>query len=157
MFKGYREETGFTLDNIDGFNKRILKYSMLIDEDVFKLKRYLDEQKDDSMLHLFRAKPSELVNDNVGTEFEKDDLNFKIKDAEAYHEGMQAMKDHRELTCKEGDVERSWASMPNEVEDDRLKARMVSFKQLYDFNNLVLNRSFLKKRTKVSEDHIEKL
>ncbi len=37
------------------------------------------------------------------------------------------------------------------------KARLMSFTQLYDFNNLGLNRSFLRKRTKKSENHIEVL
>ena len=46
---------------------------------------------------------------------------------------------------------------PNIIEDDRLKARMFSFKQLYEFNNLVLNKSYLKKRTTVNETHIAKL
>lgn len=70
---------------------------------------------------------------------------------------MNALKDGREVSAKDGDVEREWSCIPNEVEDDRLKARMISFKQLYDFTNLVLNRSYLKKRTKTSEEHITKL
>ena len=32
---------------------------------------------------------------------------------------------------------------------------MISFQQLYDFNNLCLNRSFLRKRTKSNEEHID--
>lgn len=34
---------------------------------------------------------------------------------------------------------------------------MFTFKQLYKLNNLCLNKSFLRKRTKVSEDKIEVL
>ena len=47
--------------------------------------------------------------------------------------------------------------MPNLIEEDKLKARMFTFKQLYDFNNLCLNKSFLKKRVTVNEEHIAKL
>ena len=34
---------------------------------------------------------------------------------------------------------------------------MLSFQQLYDFNNLCLNRSYLRKRTKNNEEHIDAL
>jgi hypothetical protein len=34
---------------------------------------------------------------------------------------------------------------------------MFTFKQLYQLNNLCLNKSFLRKRTKVSEDNISVL
>ena len=43
-----------------------------------------------------------------------------------------------------------------EKEDtDLIEARLISFKQLYDFSNLFLNRSYLKKRTKNNEEHID--
>lgn len=109
------------------------------------------------MKEMFQAQPEELQNDNVGTETEKDDLNFMIDNPDMYNEGMTSLKDGRESASKSGDYERDWSMIPNKVEDDRLKARMVSFKQLYEFNNLVLNRSYLKKRTKVNEGHISKL
>ena len=153
-FTNYVDTTGFQLDNIEGFNKRILKYAMLVDKESFELKNYFDEQKNDSMLHMFGAKPSELQNDNVGTEHAKDDLDFEIKHLDEYRDKMITMKDSREIQAKEGDFERGWSCVPNEVEDDRLKARTISFKQLYDFTNLVLNRSYLKKRTAVSEEKI---
>ena len=47
-----------------------------------------------------------------------------------------------------------YAPIPNNKENELTKARLVSFTQLYDFNNLCLNKSFLRKRTKHSEDHI---
>ena len=50
-----------------------------------------------------------------------------------------------------------YAPIPNNKENELTKARLVSFKQLYDFNNLCLNKSFLRKRTKQSEDHISVL
>lgn len=36
--------------------------------------------------------------------------------------------------------------VPNQHENNLKKARLVTFEQLYDFNNLFLNKSFLKKR-----------
>jgi hypothetical protein len=36
-----------------------------------------------------------------------------------------------------------------------MEARLVSFKQLYDFSNMFLNKSYLKKRTKNNENHID--
>jgi uncharacterized protein with NRDE domain len=45
-----------------------------------------------------------------------------------------------------------------EKEDtDLIEARLISFKQLYDFSNLFLNKSYLKKRTKNNEEHIDAL
>jgi hypothetical protein len=43
------------------------------------------------------------------------------------------------------------------IENNLLKPRMFTFKQLYQLNNLCLNKSFLRKRTKVSEDNISVL
>ena len=34
---------------------------------------------------------------------------------------------------------------------------MFTFEQLYDFNNLFLNKSYLKKRMKIAEDKVSKL
>ena len=34
---------------------------------------------------------------------------------------------------------------------------MFTFEQLYDFNNLFLNKSYLKKRMKIAEDKVTKL
>ena len=34
---------------------------------------------------------------------------------------------------------------------------MMTFKQIYDFMNLFLNKSYLKKRTKNSEEHIDSI
>lgn len=34
-------------------------------------------------------------------------------------------------------------------------ARLVTFKQLYDFNNLFLNKSYLRKRVKSTENHLD--
>ena len=50
-----------------------------------------------------------------------------------------------------------FAPVPNSGENELTKARLVTFKQLYDFNNMFLNKSYLRKRTKYSEDHISKL
>jgi hypothetical protein len=35
------------------------------------------------------------------------------------------------------------------------ESRLVTFKQLYDFNNLFLNKSYLRKRVKSTEDHLD--
>ena len=43
------------------------------------------------------------------------------------------------------------------IENNLLKPRMLTFKQHYQLNNLCLNKSFLRKRTKVSEDNISVL
>ena len=50
-----------------------------------------------------------------------------------------------------------FATVPNEGENELTKARLVTFKQLYDFNNMVLNKSYLRKRTAKTEDHVSKL
>ena len=70
-------------------------------------------------------------------------------------------KDKKE---KEGDFsKKKWirpnhqAYIPNDVEDPLTKARMFSFKQLYEFNNLYLNKSFLRKRTRNAEEDIFKI
>ena len=44
--------------------------------------------------------------------------------------------------------------LPNKKENTLTKARLVSFKQLYEFNNLCLNKSFLRKRTRAAEEDI---
>ena len=44
------------------------------------------------------------------------------------------------------------------IEGEELnKARLITFKQLYEFINLVMNKSYLKKRTKFAEDHLSSL
>lgn len=50
-----------------------------------------------------------------------------------------------------------FAPVPNQEENELTKARMVTFKQLYEFNNLFLNKSYLRKRTGRSEEYIAKL
>jgi hypothetical protein len=50
-----------------------------------------------------------------------------------------------------------WAPVPNTEENELTKARLVTFKQLYDFNNFVLNKSYLRKRTSRNEEYISKL
>lgn len=99
------------------------------------------------------------MNDNVGTDAEADALDFGAPDGdEAYYEStVAAVLEGRKDAYKNGPYGREASLLPNSVESDRLKARTFSFKQLYEFNNLVLNKSFLKKRTKVNEDHIAKL
>lgn len=46
--------------------------------------------------------------------------------------------------------------VPNDTENNLLKARTFSFQQLYEFNNLCLNKSFLRKRVRASEEDIDK-
>ena len=46
--------------------------------------------------------------------------------------------------------------VPNNTENNLLKARTFSFHQLYEFNNLCLNKSFLRKRVRASEEDIDK-
>ena len=48
-------------------------------------------------------------------------------------------------------------NLPNMKENNLTKARMLSFQQLYEFNNLFLNKSFLRKRTRAAEEDIFKL
>ena len=46
--------------------------------------------------------------------------------------------------------------LPTSTENALTKARTFSFEQLYDFNNLFLNKSFLRKRVRSSEEDIFK-
>lgn len=46
--------------------------------------------------------------------------------------------------------------VPNSSENNLTKARTFSFEQLYEFNNLFLNKSFLRKRVRASEVDIDK-
>ena len=49
-------------------------------------------------------------------------------------------------------------NLPNKRENNLTKARMLSFEQLYEFNNLFLNKSFLRKRTRAAEEEsVEKI
>ena len=111
------------------------------------------------MLRIFKVDQNDIVNDNVGTDAEADVLYFGAPDGEEdyYKSTIDAMINGRRDAYKNGPFEREASLLPNTVESDRLKARTFSFKQLYDFNNLCLNKSYLKKRTKVNEDHIAKL
>jgi len=45
-------------------------------------------------------------------------------------------------------------SLPNKKEYNLTKARLITFEQLYEFNNLFLNKSFLRKRTRAAEQDI---
>ena len=44
--------------------------------------------------------------------------------------------------------------LPNNKENPLTKARTHSFKQLYDFTNLILNKSFLRKRVYALEQDV---
>ena len=47
-------------------------------------------------------------------------------------------------------------TLPNHTENNLTKARLFSFEQLYEFNNLFLNKSFLRKRVRATEVDIDK-
>ena len=99
------------------------------------------------------------MNDNIGTDAETDVLYFGAPDdnEDLYKESVSSLLSGRKQAYADGGFNREASLMPNSVESDRLKGRVFSFKQLYDFNNLFLNKSYLKKRTKVNENHIDTL
>ena len=99
------------------------------------------------MLHIEDA--DILLNDNLG-EVDQDVLVFG-EFSQQYLDGQEKRK---EQAKREG---KTYAPIPAKDENELLKARLFNFKQLYDFNNLCLNKSFLRKRTKKNEDHIAKL
>lgn len=84
-------------------------------------------------------------------EWATDELHFG-EDTNA--ELQKWLKESKELATKQN---RDYAMVPNQHENVLKKARMVTFEQLYDFNNLFLNKSFLKKRMQMGEDNIKKL
>ena len=46
--------------------------------------------------------------------------------------------------------------VPSMTENPLTKSRTFSFQQLYEFHNLVLNKSFLRKRVRSSEEDMDK-
>jgi hypothetical protein len=74
-------------------------------------------------------------------------LNFDIGDLPA---PTDAPKEDRSLKPKVRN------HIPSATENPLTKTRTFSFKQLYDFNNLYLNKSFLRKRVRSSEEDIHK-
>lgn len=44
--------------------------------------------------------------------------------------------------------------LPNYKENPLTKSRALSFEQLYDFNNIFLNKSFLRKRVTSTEEDV---
>ena len=62
-----------------------------------------------------------------------------------------------ETLVKNDNIEKAPEDVLPFSEEDKVlhESRMFSFKQLYDFNNLYLNKSYLRKRVKSTEDHLD--
>ena len=152
-FNTFKIDTDSKLENLFDLNKEINSKNKTLNKDVQKLKTYLDAFKQDTVKEIFQIENDEdYKNDNEEKSMihENDILRFG-EVTEEYNKKQEKLK---EIAKKNGQY---FAPIPNNFENELLKVRMVNFQQLYDFNNLCLNKSYVKKRTKINEDKIAKL
>ena len=136
------------------------EYADRIDFDLSTLKNFFNEMRDEKVQKLFKAKEVDVQPDNLH-EIEND-----IKD----YKSLQSAKDVLNFNSSDGKLLMEEPSkfghhtnpklanyIPDKNENTLTKARTFSFEQLFDFFNLCLNKSMVKKRTRSSEEEIYKL
>lgn len=144
-----------------------------IDKDLSLFKNYFDDQKKDKLPELFKrvnVEAKDFINDNE-EELENDVKNYdKIRrfardDIIRFDQPTHYSVDTQQLLVAEevsdpkegGKKVKKWlmpgvkTHLPTNTENPLKKTRGFSFEQLYYFNNLCMNKSFLRKRVRSLE------
>ena len=136
-----------------------------VDTDLSIFKNYCDDMKHDTVMRLFEANYLDIISDNA-QQFNNDVKNYTklLEEEEAHKDVLSFEIDEEDLPPEDtkiefGDHTRPMipSKMPSKRENPKTKARMVSFQQIYDLINLCLNKSFMRKRVRSSEQDIHVL
>jgi len=150
-FGNFKTEATGRTDELFQLDQKMNKRVGQIRSDLSKFQTYCGDFSKAQVAELLSLEnPDELKNDNEGQGEECEADILRLEPGEA-----GALAAEQQTESQPAEVSRDQAATAGTQENELTKARLVSFKQLYDFNNLCLNRSFLRKRTSKSELNIE--
>lgn len=185
-FKDYERLTTSRIDTLNVKRVDMNGFIERVDKDLSLFKNYMDDLKKDTVGQLFaKASKDDCLNDNeqayendvkdyramrrtAGADVLKFDIptEYSVGDGQTLKlppAGAEPALQKQETTAgKKAKGPPKWTKplvptfLPTATENPLKKARTFSFEQLYDFNNLVLNKSFLRKRVRSLEEDMQK-